>query len=90
MKVHIEEGFYIESDDREFTLKEYTGAISKPAKGETEGKPVYKTHGHFPNIQSAAKKYLNIKIGSSQATNLRELIANVESIREFIRSRIDF
>ena len=30
MKVQIEGGFYIESDDREFTLKEYTGKIGKP------------------------------------------------------------
>lgn len=90
MKVQIEGNFYIESDDREFTLKEYTGAISKPAKGETEGKPVYKTHGYFSDVQSALQKFLKLKINSSQATNIRELIADVEDIREFIRSRIDF
>lgn len=90
MKVHIENGFYIESDEREFVLKEYTGAISKPAKGETEGKPVFKTHGYFPSVQGAVQKFLKLKINSSEATTLRELIADVESIREFIRSRIDF
>lgn len=90
MKVHIEEGFYIESDDRDFVLKEYSGKINKPAKGETEGKPAFRIHGYYSNVQGAVKKFLNIKISSSEATNLRELITDVESIREFIRSRIDF
>ncbi|WP_052087651.1 hypothetical protein [Paenibacillus wynnii] len=90
MKVHIEGGFYIESDDREFTLKEYSGAIGKPAKGETEGKPIFKTHGHYPTVLGAARKFLNLKIDSSEATNLRELIADVEAIREYIKSQIDF
>ncbi|OMD19983.1 hypothetical protein BJP48_31495 [Paenibacillus odorifer] len=90
MKVLIEGGFYIESDDREFVLKEYSGKINKPAKGETEGKPAFKIHGYYPDVQGAAQKFLKMRISSSQATNLRELIADVESIREFIRSRIDF
>lgn len=90
MKVHIEGGFYIESDEREFTLKEYSGKIGKPAKGETEGKATYKVHGYFPDVQGAAQKFLKIKIGSSQAENLKQLIAEVEAIRADIREKIDF
>ncbi|ASA22026.1 hypothetical protein [Paenibacillus donghaensis] len=90
MKVQIEGNFYIESDDREFTLKEYTGKISKPAEGKTEGVPLFKTHGYFSDVQGAAHKFLKLKIGSSEAKNLLQLIADVESIREMIRKQIDF
>ncbi|SDX04843.1 hypothetical protein [Paenibacillus sp. PDC88] len=84
MKVQVENNFYIESDSFQFILKEYTGNMTK------EGVPTFKTHGYFPNVSGALEKFLTLKIKESTATSLRELIAEVKGIREYIREQVDF
>lgn len=90
MKVQVEGNLYIESDEYQFILKEYTGAISKPAKEGEEGRPVYNTKGYFPTVESAMSKVLTMKLKQSTAQTLHELIADVERIREEIRTVVTF
>jgi hypothetical protein len=82
LKVHIEGSLYLESDEMQFILKEYTGATDK------NGRELYKTLGYFPDIRSAVKFLLKRKIMQSTATTLKELLQEVESIHRDIESRI--
>ncbi|MNS65639.1 hypothetical protein D3C72_988130 [compost metagenome] len=90
MKVQVEESLYIESDEYQYILREYTGAIAKPAKEGEEGRPVYKTHGYFPTIESALGKVLSMKIKASTAKDIKELIRDVEDIRNYIKETVSF
>lgn len=90
MKVHVDGSLYIESDEYQFILREYTGAISKPTKEGEEGRPVYRTLGYYTSVEGALNKVLTMKIKQSTASNLRELIYDVGEIRKEIRSKINF
>ena len=88
MKVHIEKNLYLESDNMQFILKEYTGKQSKSESGKTTD--LFKTHGYFPNVQAALDKFLKMKIMDSTAKDLKELIYDVKQIREYIKKRVNF
>ncbi len=93
MKVKIEDIYangefkgtlYVESDERQYMLNEYNGNLDK------EGRATYRTHGYYPSVESALQKVLKLRISKSTATTLHELIADVESIREEIRTAVQF
>ncbi|MEK4108155.1 hypothetical protein NST28_29230 [Paenibacillus sp. FSL R10-2791] len=93
MKVKIEDinvngeykgTLYVESDERQYMLNEYNG------KQDKEGRDLYKTHGYFPSVESALQKALKLRISRSTSTTLHELIAEVESIKEEIRTTVTF
>jgi hypothetical protein len=88
MKVHIEGNLYLESDNMQFILKEYTGAISvdKKTGKETE---VCNNVGYYTNIHSALKALMVMKIKDTTATNLSELSADIKRIENWIRSRFE-
>jgi hypothetical protein len=82
LKVQIEGNLYLESDEMQFILKEYTGSRDK------YGRELYKTLGYFSDIRSAVRHLLKRRIMQSTATTLKELLQEVESIRRDIESRI--
>lgn len=82
MKVCIENNLYIESDGMQFIVKEYTG---KQDKNEND---LYKTHGYYPTVEGALKKVVKMKVMDSTAQTLGELLAEVESIRGYIESKV--
>lgn len=84
MKVHIEENLYLESDERCFVIKEYTG------KQDAKGKELFKPCGYFPTIQLAVQKLVQMKIKQSNAVTLFELVSDVERIEEYIKSKLAF
>jgi len=86
MKVHIENNLYIESDERQFILKEYTGKQSFDKDGKATD--LYKTHGYFPDVAGALNKVVKMKIMDSTAQTLSELLAEVKGIREYIESKV--
>lgn len=82
MKVHIEENIFLESDERNFLIREYTG------KQDSNGKELYKTHGFYSTVQQALKALVQMKVKQSNAVTLSELISDVEGIGVYIRSKV--
>lgn len=82
MKVHIEGNVFLESDEFQFIIKEYTGSKDK------NGNPTYKTHGYFTSLQSAIKALVTMKIKESTAKELETLIEEVRKIYEMIEEKI--
>jgi len=82
MKVQIEDNLYLESDERSFVIKEYTG------KQDDKGKDLFKTYGYFPTIQQAVKKLVQMKIKQTNAVTLLELVADIERIEQYIESKL--
>ena len=83
MKVHIEGSMYLESDAMQFILKDYTGSTDK------NGNELYKTLGYFPKIESAIKHLIKVKLMQSTAHTLGELYTELQSIRQFVESRLE-
>ena len=90
MKVQIEGNLYLESDEYQFILKEYTGRFAKPKQEGEEPREISKTHGYFPTVESAMLKVLTMKVKESTATSLRELITDVERIKQELNKAITF
>jgi hypothetical protein len=82
MKVQIEGNLYLESDERQFILKEYTG------KQDKDGKETFKIHGYYGSIHQALKGYTTMKIKQSTAVTLSELVLDVNRIETHIKSKI--
>ena len=86
MKVQIENNLYIESDERQFILKEYTGKQSFDKDGKATD--LYKTHGYFPDVAGALNKVVKMKIMDSTARTLSELVTAIQEIRKDIESKV--
>ncbi|ANY69737.1 hypothetical protein BBD42_27025 [Paenibacillus sp. BIHB 4019] len=84
MKVQIEGNLYIEHDGRQFIIKQYTGKL------DSKGSEAYAAIGYYTKLEFAIKRLVQLKISESTAATLRELLTEVESIGEYIRSKIDF
>lgn len=82
MKVQIEENLFLESDERNFFIKELTG------KQDKNGNDISKTHGYYSTVQQALNGLLQLKVKQSTAVTLSELISEVKSIEGYIRSKI--
>ncbi|WP_078392048.1 hypothetical protein [Shouchella patagoniensis] len=83
MKVQIEGNLYLESDETQFYLKEYTGKKDKKTNAD-----LYKSHGYFGKPEQAIQKLLNIKIAKSKAETLGELVKDIEDARQFIKEKL--
>ncbi|MFC5528421.1 hypothetical protein [Cohnella yongneupensis] len=83
MKVHIEGNLYLESDERQFVLKEYTGGTNK------DGNELYKTIAYLTDIQHAFRYILRQKIKETTASNVKELIADLQRIESWLHSILD-
>jgi len=84
LKVHIEENLYIESDEYQFILKEYTSKVDK------HGRELYKTHGYFSKLEHVLHKLVRMKIKESNATTLKELLKEIKELKEYFKDKIDF
>jgi hypothetical protein len=82
MKIQVENKIFIESDEKQFILKEYTG------KFDDKGNELYKTFGYFGSVNQALKHVVKLKIMKSEAANVKELIAYVERIEKWIEELI--
>jgi hypothetical protein len=83
VKVKIEDNLYIEGDGRQYTLKQYTGNISR------DGREEYVIHGYFGTIESAVKRVVKLKISESTATNLTELVDEIKRIHRYVESKFN-
>jgi hypothetical protein len=82
MKIHVEGNLYIESDERQFILKNYTG------KKDAKDNELFKAIGYFGTLNQVAKKLIDMKIKESTATTLKELVADLERIEAEVNALI--
>lgn len=87
MKIHIEGNVFIESDEHQFILKRYGNTYINKEGEEVQN---YTVIGYYPTVEQAINSLIKKKLLNSQATTLKELKEDVESIREFVKSKIDF
>jgi hypothetical protein len=80
MKIHVEDKLYIESDERQFILKESTG------KFDEKGNELYKNLGYFATVTQALKHLMKLNIMKSEAKNVGELIEYIERIESKIEA----
>jgi hypothetical protein len=80
MKIHVEDKLYIESDERQFILKESTG------KFDEKGNELYKNLGYFGTVTQALKHLMKLNIMKSEAKKISELIVDIERIENKIET----
>lgn len=78
MKVQIEGKLYIESDDRQFVIKEYNG------KFDDKGKELFKTVGYYTSVKDCLTRFLTLKIKESTAATLTELREDIIRVERYI------
>lgn len=83
MKVHIQDGFYVVSDERQFMLREYTGKYTNPKDG-SEPEEVYKVHGYYTSLSELMKKVLHLKLDRSTATTIEELLLELKETKRYL------
>ncbi|WP_078440182.1 MULTISPECIES: hypothetical protein [Bacillaceae] len=83
MKVQIEGNLYLESDETQYYLKEYSGKFDKKS-----GAPLYKILGYYSKPEQAFQKILNILIASSDAETLEQLVKDIKQTREYIKTTL--
>lgn len=83
MKVHIEGNLYVESDNYQFILKEYTG------KTDDEGKELFKVHGYFSRLENLLNKLVRMKIKETNAKTLKELLKEIQDLKTYFKNKID-
>ena len=81
MKIHIEKTIYLENDGTQFMIKQY-------GKPNAKGEETYKTLGYFGQLNSAIKYLIKMKIHESNATTLKELLADIKQIEAWVDERV--
>lgn len=83
MNIKIKENIYVESDGRQFIVKEYTGKPYQDKDGN-ERNP-YKALGYYGNIEQLLYGLINKEIHNSNATTLDELLNDAERIKNDVK-----
>jgi predicted Rossmann-fold nucleotide-binding protein len=82
MKIHIKDSLYVESDERQFIIKEYNG------KQDKQSNDIYKVHGYFGSMVQVVKHLIKMEVMKSEAKNLSELVADINRIEKQIEELI--
>jgi hypothetical protein len=82
VKIKIEDGLYIESDDLSFLVKEYSGKLDK------NGNKVSRTLGYFNSVNQAVNFIIKRKLMRSDATTLKELLDELKRIEKWIEELV--
>jgi hypothetical protein len=87
MRVHVEDDIFITGDDLGYSLAKRSIVQS----GKNAGQEVFTPFKHYSTIAGCIEiGLLKMKLAETTARNLRELLAEVRSLREDIRQKIDF
>lgn len=82
VKIKIEDGLYIESDDLSFLVKEYSGKLDK------KGNEISRTLGYFNSLKQACNFIIKRKLMRSDATTLKELLEELKRIEKWIEELV--
>lgn len=81
MRVHVQGNIYLEADEFQFCLKQYTGAVDKRS-----GREKAKTIGYYTSLSGVIKKLIRLNMAHSEATTLLEMKQELERIHLWARS----
>ncbi len=84
MNIKIDENYSLKSDDRNVILIENKVVQD----GKNKGKEYEENIGFYPTVQAAMKGYLRLQTNKSDATTIKELIADVERIEKTIENTL--
>lgn len=87
MKIHIENNLYLESDQYQYLLKQYSGRTYPNKKGEEIES--YQVIGYYGSVNQAIKALINKKIKETTATNLTELLNDIKRIEKHIKEKVN-
>lgn len=91
MKVKIEDGLYLESDDYQYILKRYTGTYSTRNKGKEDEHEVenYRVLGYYSTVTQAVNKLIEMELRTSSAETLEQLIKDLGAIKRYIEIKLE-
>lgn len=91
MKVKIDDNLYLESDEHQYILKEYTGTYTVRNKGEDDEYQVenFKVHGYFRTVSQAINKLVSDEIKASTAKDLKELRQDISAIKKWVENKME-
>ena len=78
MTIKLRHNFFIEVDERNFTLK------SEYINKKTEDKAI-RTHGYFPSLESAIKDYIKLAVldaNDGHTVELNDLLEKIKAVCE--------
>jgi hypothetical protein len=75
MKIQVEDKLFIESDDMQFVLKQYSGKLDKKTENET-----YKVLGYFTSLKQAVKFLIKRECMQSTATTFQQMFDELDRI----------
>lgn len=84
MNVRIDENTRIIGDRLSFTVE--TRSVVK--EGKNAGNEVWTAQGFYTNLHSAINALLKMKLSTSAATTLQELLQEVKEHRAFIEAKV--
>jgi|SRR5690625_544560 len=86
MKIHIEGNIYLESDEYQYILREYTGKFTTYNKGKENEyeREIFKLIGYYPTVEHAVNKLFEIKVKETTANTLSELLEDMSEIRKYV------
>ena len=82
MMIKLENNFFIDVDDRNFTLK------SEYINQKTD-KPAIRTHGYFSNLENAVEYYIMLAALDVNDGKTIELLEYVETIKNVCKETIE-
>ena len=82
MKIQIEDKLFIESDERQFVIKKYSGNFDK------NDNETFKVLGYFSSLKQATKHLIKMYCMESTVTSFQELFGELERIENKIDSLI--
>ncbi|RWQ72960.1 hypothetical protein [Bacillus cereus] len=83
MNVQINDDYRLISDKHNVILQEKYEKVDNETKEKT-GKFDFKDVGYYPTVEMALKGFLRKATLNSKATNLKELLEEIKSIRKLI------
>jgi len=91
MKVKIDDNLYLESDEHQYILKQYTGTYSIRNKGKDNEHQVenFRVLGYFRTVSQAVNKLISNEIKTSTASNLKELREDIQKIKKWVESKLE-
>lgn len=82
MNIKIDKEYTLQSDERNVILVK----TKEVERGENIGESYEQNVSYHGTIQSALKDYLRVKINSSEATSIKELLKEVREIKKTIEN----
>lgn len=83
MNVQINEDYRLISDKHNVILQEKYGKVDNETKEKT-GKYDFKDVGYYPTLEMALKGFVKKATLNSKATNLKELLEEIKSVKQLI------